>query len=237
MAKSNKSIQAMARPSEGAEGLTSFTFDDIGMSIRAGVDDRGAWVVGSDLCKALGLTSRSSLSALSGDEKGVRTMDTLGGPQTITVVYEPGVYRLVLRSRRPQAAVVRHWVCHEVLPSIRERGWYAAHQAQLPSRILAADGTITVTEGARVCAAVCEGFRRNDAFSLLRSSRLIEKDSNAPTMLGVRRGIVVPKVTTHTRDDGREALNRQYAVLTPKGLAWLVTKAMTGARSLSGGSH
>lgn len=236
MAKSNENTQALVRPGDGAEGLTTFTFADMGMSIRAGMDGRGAWVVGRDICKALNLTSRSSLAALSEDEKGVRIMDTPGGPQSFTIVYEPGVYQLVLHSRRPEAAAVRRWVCHEVLPSIRERGWYATHQPQLPSSALDADGTMTVTEAARVCATVCKGFRRCDAFSLLRTSRLIEKGSNAPTMAGIRRGIVVPKITTHTRDDGSEALNKQYAVLTPKGLAWLVTKAVAGAGMLPEGS-
>lgn len=221
--------------------LTTFTNGTTG-SIRAGLDGDGRpWVVGIDLSRLLGLTSRSSLAALDADEKGVRTVDTLGGPQQLTIVYESGVWDLVLKSRRPEAHEVRRWICHDVLPTLRERGWYAVRDAQtpphhgaLPPRFLDAEGSMSVTEASRVVATVCEGFRRKDAFSLMRQHRLIERQTNAPTMLGIRRGLVVPMLTTHTNSDGRETLNGQYARLTSKGLGWLIARAMNTAEELRG---
>lgn len=68
---------------------------------------------------------RSSLAALDEDEKGVHTMDTLGGNQEMTVISEPGLYSLILRSRKPEAKTFKRWVTHEVLPSIRRHGMYA----------------------------------------------------------------------------------------------------------------
>lgn len=62
----------------------------------------------------------SSLAALDEDEKGVHTMDTLGGNQEMTVISEPGLYSLILRSRKPEAKAFKRWVTSEVLPSIRK---------------------------------------------------------------------------------------------------------------------
>jgi len=78
------------------------------------------------VCAVLGLGNpRSSLALLDDDEKGVHTMDTLGGPQSVAIVSEPGLYSLILRSRRPEAKAFKRWVVHEVLPSIRRTGSYA----------------------------------------------------------------------------------------------------------------
>lgn len=52
-------------------------------------------------------------------------MDTLGGNQEMTVISEPGLYSLILRSRKPEAKAFKRWVTHEVLPSIRRHGMYA----------------------------------------------------------------------------------------------------------------
>ena len=40
-------------------------------------------------------------------------------------VNEPGFYRLVFQSRKPEAERFKTWVFTEVLPSIRKKGYYA----------------------------------------------------------------------------------------------------------------
>ena len=42
----------------------------------------------------------------------------------VTVVSEPGLYRLIFMSRKPEAEKIKRWVFHEVLPSIRKYGFY-----------------------------------------------------------------------------------------------------------------
>ena len=44
----------------------------------------------------------------------------------VTVVSEPGLYRLIFMSRKPEAEKFKRWVFHEVLPSIRKYGYYLA---------------------------------------------------------------------------------------------------------------
>jgi anti-repressor protein len=61
---------------------------------------------------------------LVSDEKGVATIDTLGGPQCVTVVNEAGSYEAMRPSQKPFGKRFWHWVCHEVLPSIRKTGGF-----------------------------------------------------------------------------------------------------------------
>lgn len=104
--------------------LTPFTYGD--SSLRVVEIDSQPWFVAKDVCGILGLANmRSSLAALDEDEKGVHTMDTLGGNQEMTVISEPGLYSLILRSRKPESKTFKRWVTHEVLPSIRRHGMYA----------------------------------------------------------------------------------------------------------------
>ena len=49
---------------------------------------------------------------------------TPGGPQTVRAVNEPGLYSLILTSRKPAAKRFKRWVVHEVLPQIRRTGRY-----------------------------------------------------------------------------------------------------------------
>jgi BRO family, N-terminal domain len=46
------------------------------------------------------------------------------------VLTEPGLYRLIFKSRKPVAKRFQRWVLHEVLPSIRKTGKYEIPQPQ-----------------------------------------------------------------------------------------------------------
>ena len=83
------------------------------------------WFVVKDACSILGLTNPSqSLSHLAGSEKGITPIDTLGGTQKLTVVAESGLYKLIMRSRKPTAKPFQDWVTKVVLPAIRKDGGY-----------------------------------------------------------------------------------------------------------------
>lgn len=84
------------------------------------------WFVAVDVCRALEISqNRNAVARLDDDEKGVRSMDTPGGLQQVTIINEPGLYTLVLGSRKPEAKAFKRWITHEVLPSIRKTGAYA----------------------------------------------------------------------------------------------------------------
>jgi len=58
------------------------------------------------------------------NEKGVNTLHTPGGKQKMLTVNEPGLYRLVFQSRKPEAEKFKTWVFTEVLPSVRRTGMF-----------------------------------------------------------------------------------------------------------------
>lgn len=80
----------------------------------------------TDVCKALGLTSKFVNQRL---DKGVvsnHPLDTAGGTQQALFVTEDGLYDVILDSRKPEAKTFRKWVTSEVLPTIRKTGGYLA---------------------------------------------------------------------------------------------------------------
>lgn len=84
-----------------------------------------AWFVAADVCKALDLGNPSmTVERLDDDEKGISTIDTLGGKQRMAIINEPGLYSLVLSSRKPEAKAFKRWITHEVIPAIRKYGGY-----------------------------------------------------------------------------------------------------------------
>lgn len=110
------------------DNVTIFRKDEFG-AVRAVTLKGEPWFVAADVCRALGLgNSRQTLSYLDDDEKGVITSDTLGGKQEMSTINEPGLYSLILRSRKPEAKAFKRWITHEVIPAIRKTGGYIAGQ-------------------------------------------------------------------------------------------------------------
>jgi len=105
-----------------------------GRQVRIVTDDAGIpWFVAADVCAALGVgNSRDAFARLDDDERGVVSTDTLGGRQSMAAVNEPGLYSLILSSRKTEAKRFKRWVTHEVLPAIRRTGRYAPHPAPQP---------------------------------------------------------------------------------------------------------
>lgn len=100
-------------------------FDFEGRQVRIVTDAQGEpWFVAADVLTTISL-DRKALERLDDDEKGVNSIHTPGGVQEMTTVNEPGLYALVLGSRKAEAKRFKRWVTHEVLPTIRKTGSYA----------------------------------------------------------------------------------------------------------------
>ena len=109
-------------------------FDFEGRQVRIINDAQGEpWFVAADVLSTISL-DRKALERLDDDEKGVNSIHTPGGIQEMTTVNEPGLYALVLGSRKAEAKRFKRWVTHEVLPAIRKTGSYAVPaMAALPA--------------------------------------------------------------------------------------------------------
>ncbi len=86
---------------------------------------RPEWVA-KDVCEILGIQNhRDTIKDLPDNYKGVVITDTPGGKQELLSVTEPGLYRLIFASRKPEAEKFRAWVFEVVLPTIRKYGRYS----------------------------------------------------------------------------------------------------------------
>ncbi len=125
-------------------------FNYEGHQVRTVALNDEAWFVTADVALVLGLGNfRSSLALLDDDEKGVHSVDTLGGAQSMATINEAGLYSLILRSRKPEAKAFKRWVTHEVLPSIRRTGSYGTSALpQMPTHTEALRGWADTLERA-----------------------------------------------------------------------------------------
>lgn len=104
--------------------LEVFQFPATGQQVRMHLRDGEPWFVAADVCGALGVANTSqAVSYLDDDERFTLTTDE-GRP--LNIVNEPGLYSLILRSRKAEAKVFKRWVTHDVLPAIRKNGRYEA---------------------------------------------------------------------------------------------------------------
>lgn len=96
------------------------------------------YFVANDVAKALGYSECAK--AIRTHCKGVSEMDipSNGGIQTMKVIPEGDIYRLVIRSKLPSAEKFEKWVFDEVLPSIRQNGGYISGQEELSEQELMA---------------------------------------------------------------------------------------------------
>lgn len=103
-------------------------FDFKGASLRTLTDEAGEpWFVAKGVCDILELTNPAvALQSLDDDEKtNLSNSYVWSEPgRRPLIISEPGLYRLVMRSRKPEAKEFQRWVTHEVLPQIRRTGGY-----------------------------------------------------------------------------------------------------------------
>ena len=104
--------------------LQSFNFDDKG--VRTINNDDVIWFAMPDVASVLGLSNPTvSVKSLDDDE---RAKFNLGRQGLTNFISEPGLYKLIGASRKPEAKRFNRWVTHEVLPSLRKHGAYATPQ-------------------------------------------------------------------------------------------------------------
>ena len=109
---------------------TDMTFDFKSHPVRVLSDRDGEpWFMAKDVCDVLGIDTRNIRRDLDADE--VTEMQTSQferfekkAGRSPLIVSEPGLYRLVMRSRKPVAKEFQRWVTHDVLPQIRSTGGY-----------------------------------------------------------------------------------------------------------------
>lgn len=102
--------------------LRAFESEQFGQ-VRTVEQDGQTWFVAADVCRALDIANPTdAIKRLDEDERARFNLGRQGETNTIN---EPGLYTLVLSSRKQEAKAFKRWITHEVLPSIRKHGAYA----------------------------------------------------------------------------------------------------------------
>lgn len=110
-------------------GLQTFTNDNFG-EVRTIVKDNEPWFVAADVCRSLEIGNPSdAMRRLDEDEKALVSIEGMSRGNDLTnIINEPGLYALVLGSRKPEARAFKRWITHDVVPAIRRHGMYATNE-------------------------------------------------------------------------------------------------------------
>ena len=110
--------------------------------VRTTVIDGEPWFVAAEGCRALDLGNPTrALDRLDNDERTLISIKGASNGKPVNGVNEPGLYSLVLGSRKPEAKAFKRWITHDVIPAIRKTGGYHIPQSpeeQMAQGILAA---------------------------------------------------------------------------------------------------
>ena len=112
--------------------FSTFNFKDL--PVRVISDPKGEfWFCGTDVCQILGYTNSRKALQDHCKQGGVtkRYTPTKSADQEMTFINEPNLYRLIIKSRKPEAEPFEAWVFEEVLPQIRKTGKYQLQPQQL----------------------------------------------------------------------------------------------------------
>ncbi|WP_077463914.1 Bro-N domain-containing protein [Rodentibacter caecimuris] len=110
----------------------SFNFNS--NSVRVITDpNQEFWFCGVDVCNILGYENSRTTIQKHCKQGGVskRYTPTQSGDQEMIFINEPNLYRLIIKSRKPEAEPFEAWVFEEVLPQIRKTGKYQLEPKQL----------------------------------------------------------------------------------------------------------
>ena len=156
------------------------------------------WCVARDVCAVLGTETRDLPDILEHDEQRpivdiIHTLnDSTGLRRDSRIISEPGLYSLILRSRKPEAKAFKRWVTHEVIPSIRKTGGYLIAKLDdtpeviLARAVLVAQETIRRIEAERDDAirTKAEIGSRREATAMATASAAVRKAAALENELG-----------------------------------------------------
>ena len=112
------------------ERLMPFAFEE--QLVRCRLDEHGEpWFVAKDVALALGYqwNGLKNIQHIPEEWRGVESVSTPSGTQTMLTLSEQGLYFFVARSDKPRALPFQKWLAGEVLPSLRRTGRYALPEA------------------------------------------------------------------------------------------------------------
>lgn len=98
------------------------------------IDDQ-PWFVAADVARVLELPNITDTLKSKYIDPSEKAMKIIGGRE-VNIVSESALYKLAMRSKKPQAKAFQDWVTKEVLPSIRKTGSFVTGQPSTSINVL-----------------------------------------------------------------------------------------------------
>lgn len=118
-------------------------------NVRVVTIDNEVWFVADDVAKILLYSEASKItSKLEDDEKGLQSLDTLGGIQSLSIINESGFYSAILsvskanKERYEIARDFKKWITGTVIPAIRKDGAYISGEEEFAKGEMSEDELI-----------------------------------------------------------------------------------------------
>ena len=150
--------------------IVPFAYGD--QSIRVLNLNGEPWFVLADLTRVLGLRQFRADRLDDALIQNHPILDSLGRTQLAAIVSEPGMYEVVIRSDKPEAAAFRRWITTKVLPSIRKTGSYSATPQLSEDQIVQQALAITAARVEKLTAQLAIAQPKADAFDRWLSSNV-----------------------------------------------------------------
>ena len=104
--------------------------------VRVVMIEEEPWFVAKDVCNILGIDTnhvRETVGNKRFKYLNLRSTEVWNGRgHAPLLVNESGLYKLIMRSDKPEAEKFQNWIADEVLPSIRKHGAYMTPQMPEP---------------------------------------------------------------------------------------------------------
>ena len=113
----------MNENTNSSQPLQIFESPQFGRIRTAGTSEQPLFCL-ADVCKVLELQTVATKARLNDGGISLINTPTQSGEQQMVFINESNLYKVIMRSNKPQAEAFQDWVCGEVLPSIRKNGAY-----------------------------------------------------------------------------------------------------------------
>lgn len=170
----------MTNNTQGASAPAVFSFES--HAVRTQADDTGEPLFcAADVCDVLGYQNSRLTIQKHCKEKGVSKRYTLTekGNQELVYINEPNLYRLIVKSRKPEAERFETWLMEEVLPTIRKTGRY-----QMPDSPTSSPAIAITAQNGRYLVEV-DAEQRCKVISRIADDSVIISRATAKTVMEV----------------------------------------------------
>lgn len=211
--------------------LKIFENADFGQIRTCGTSEQPLFCL-SDVCKILGLQVQNTKQRLKKDGVySINLTDKLGRNQQALFISEQNLYKVIMRSDKPQAEAFQDWVCEEVLPSIRKTGRYETENTSIQTKMEVAEWAarmLNMNNAGRLmmvkhitdqCGMPTPDYVQSEGVT--KSASELCKEHNLPVSGRWLLALMVDKglAQIQTRTSSKGEL-KKFKSLTAEGLKW-----------------